>query len=120
MSTSPRARAGVGLRIKERREQLGWTVRELARRSNVSPATVSRAERHCQVIGYANVIKLATALSVSLAFLTDAPPPQGRSLSDVNDALYRAMDALFAASDRAHSAWLDWRQAYAGATDADD
>lgn len=54
--------ARLGAEIRARREATGLTLRELARRADLSPSALSLAERGGPVIGDAALIRIADAL----------------------------------------------------------
>ena len=54
--------ARLGAEIRSRREALGLSLRELARRADLSPSALSLAERGGPVIGDAALIRIADAL----------------------------------------------------------
>ena len=58
----------IRLRVREMRESLGWSQRELARRSGVRHATISEAERG-RSINLTTLEKLADALDTDAAIL---------------------------------------------------
>ena len=58
----------IRLRVREVREALGWSQRELARRSGVRHATISEAERG-RNINLSTLEKLADALDIDAAGL---------------------------------------------------
>ena len=58
----------IRLRVREMRETLGWSQRELARRSGVRHATISEAERG-RSINLTTLEKLADALDIDAAVL---------------------------------------------------
>jgi transcriptional regulator with XRE-family HTH domain len=58
----------IRLRVQELREALGWSQRELGRRSGVRHATISEAEAGASV-SLATLEKLANALDVNAAAL---------------------------------------------------
>lgn len=73
-SRRPRAQslmdpATLGERLRTARKELGWTLVQLAERSNVSITTISRAERGQLALGYENVTALAQALQIDLGVL---------------------------------------------------
>lgn len=55
--------ARLGAEIRERREATGMSLRELARRADLSPSTLSLAEHGGPVIGDAALIRIADALA---------------------------------------------------------
>lgn len=63
----------LGDRIKQRRDKLGWTQTELAQRSGVQQAMISRYERgEVKQARSDHLEKLAEALGVSMDYLTGA------------------------------------------------
>lgn len=72
----------LGVRLRTARKQRGWTLVQVAERSNVSITTISRAERGQLALGYENVAALAQALQLDIGTLfsneyEDSPPKQG-------------------------------------------
>lgn len=61
--------AKLGNRLRTARKQLGWTLVQLAARSNVSITTISRAERGQLSLGYENVAALGQALQIDIGTL---------------------------------------------------
>ncbi len=57
----------VAARIRELREQRGWSVRELSRRSKLAPESVSRSERGITEVTITNLSKICTGLGLSVA-----------------------------------------------------
>lgn len=72
--------ATLGMRLRTARKQLGWTLMQVAERSNVSITTISRAERGQLALGYENVAALAHALQLDIGTLFSeayaSPAPQ--------------------------------------------
>jgi transcriptional regulator with XRE-family HTH domain len=74
-----------GQRITRRREALGWSARELARKAGVSASTVVRAEHATGDVWMGIAIKMASALGASLPGMLGEPvcgtcdghPPKG-------------------------------------------
>ena len=63
----------LGERVKQRREKLGWTQTELAERSGVQQAMISRYERgEVRQARSDHLEKLANTLGVSMDYLTGA------------------------------------------------
>lgn len=61
--------ATLGERLRAARKQLGWTLVQLAERSDVSITTISRAERGQLALGYENLTALAQALQIDIGAL---------------------------------------------------
>ena len=58
------------LRVKEFREKSKMTQGELAKRSNLSRATISRIEnQYAEVVNMASLIRIATALGIEVESL---------------------------------------------------
>lgn len=68
----------VGLRIRERRETRGLTLRALAARSGVSPSTISDIERGAKSPTISTLALLADALDASIADLLESARPARR------------------------------------------
>jgi transcriptional regulator with XRE-family HTH domain len=62
-----------GQRIKRRREALGWSARELARKAGISASTVVRTEHATGDVWMGMAIKIADALGVTLPELLTDP-----------------------------------------------
>lgn len=91
-STVTPARASVVESLKFRRKELGLTLEEVARRSGLSPAFISLAERHKAVPSIVSLIALAKALEVDINyFLT--PPKIGRILRRAQEPEIFPMDS---------------------------
>lgn len=90
-ATAP-APASVVESLKFRRKELGLTLHEVARRSGLSPAFISLAERHKAVPSIVSLIALAKALEVDINyFLT--PPKIGKILRRANEPEIFPMDS---------------------------
>ena len=66
----------MGIRIKERREELGMTQEELAKKSNVSRQTISNIENgRCDSVLTGTLMAIASALgtTVDKIFYPDCP-----------------------------------------------
>lgn len=86
------ARSSVVDSLKFRRKELGLTLEEVARRSGLSPAFISLAERHKAVPSIVSLIALAKALEVDINyFLT--PPKVGSILRRAGDPEIFPMDS---------------------------
>jgi transcriptional regulator with XRE-family HTH domain len=86
------APASVVESLKFRRKELGLTLHEVARRSGLSPAFISLAERHKAVPSIVSLIALAKALEVDINyFLT--PPKIGKILRRANEPEIFPMDS---------------------------
>lgn len=91
-SSAAPARASVVESLKFRRKELGLTLEEVARRSGLSPAFISLAERHKAVPSIVSLIALAKALEVDINyFLT--PPKIGKILRRAEDPEIFPMDS---------------------------
>lgn len=78
--------------LKFRRKELGLTLHEVARRSGLSPAFISLAERHKAVPSIVSLIALARALEVGIDyFLT--PPKIGKILRRASEPEIFPMDS---------------------------
>jgi len=91
-SPAPAAQTSVVESLKFRRKELGLTLHEVARRSGLSPAFISLAERHKAVPSIVSLIALAKALEVDINyFLT--PPKIGKILRRASDPEIFPMDS---------------------------
>lgn len=76
----------VGLKIKHRRLELGWSLRELAKRMGyANQSTVARIETGTIDIPQSKVVKFAEVLGTSVAYLMDWEEVQKNNdtLSDI-------------------------------------
>jgi len=90
-SSTP-VRSSVVESLKFRRKELGLTLEEVARRSSLSPAFISLAERHKAVPSIVSLISLAKALEVDINyFLT--PPKIGKILRRAEEPEIFPMDS---------------------------
>jgi transcriptional regulator with XRE-family HTH domain len=91
-TASAPAAASVVESLKFRRKELGLTLQEVARRSGLSPAFISLAERHKAVPSIVSLIGLAKALEVDINyFLT--PPKIGKILRRAREPEIFPMDS---------------------------
>lgn len=67
--------ARVAQRVRRIREQHGWSVAELARRSEMAAPNIHRVEAGTHVPTTRTLVRLAGALSVPLAHLVQVRPP---------------------------------------------
>jgi transcriptional regulator with XRE-family HTH domain len=65
--------AGLGVRLKQMRDARGWTLDELAERSGLSKAFLSRLEAGDRQPSIAAILTLAKAYNVSIASLFEQP-----------------------------------------------
>lgn len=61
--------AGVGERIKKRRQELEWTQDQLAQKAGISKSFLSDLENGKRSVGAENLLDIARALGVSIDFL---------------------------------------------------
>ncbi|MCZ7647988.1 MAG: helix-turn-helix domain-containing protein [Planctomycetota bacterium] len=61
--------ANVGERIKQRRQELGWTQDHLCAKAGLSKSFLSELENGKRSVSAANLLDISRALSVSLDFL---------------------------------------------------
>ena len=73
--------SGFGKRLKELREKAGISQYELAKRSKVSPTSLSRMEAETREPTWPTVLKLAKALDVPVGSF-DVDPPAGEVVDD--------------------------------------
>lgn len=67
----------VGKRVRRLREERGWSMGELSRRSDVPTSTISRFERGKTDLGTSSFLKITRALRTSdheLRYLIGGPP----------------------------------------------
>src|SRR5512139_1130118 len=66
----------VGARIRQRRNELGYSLRELGARTNLTASFLSQVENGQCSLSLASLQRIATALEVPMfAFLENSPPP---------------------------------------------
>jgi transcriptional regulator with XRE-family HTH domain len=63
--------AGIGVKIRLLRQAEGLSLQQLAERSGVSAASIHKIERNAMVPTITTLMKLATALDRSIAYLVD-------------------------------------------------
>jgi transcriptional regulator with XRE-family HTH domain len=73
--------AGVGVavagRLRALRLERGWSIRELARRSQLAPESVSRSERAVTEVTITNLEKLCRGLGITVSeFFEGLEPPR--------------------------------------------
>lgn len=61
--------AGVGERIRRRRQELGWTQEQLCQKAGISKGFLSDLENDKRSVSADNLLDLARALSLSLDYL---------------------------------------------------
>lgn len=90
----------IGVRIREKRTEKGWTQAELAERSGIEPSNISHIERAATKLSLPTLVSIANALEASLDELVydSLSRSAGVSfekidglLSDCTDAELRAM-----------------------------
>jgi len=85
--------------LKELRARLGWSIRELERRSGVSNASISRIESGLSEPKAETLIALANALGVESRILLEAPIKHAKTI-DIQDALRCKFKALLLRSPK--------------------
>ena len=71
----------LGRRVRELRQESGWTVEEAAERFGIEPAHVRRVEAGRTNPSLATLVSIAHGLSTDLAELLVEPPPKSRKNS---------------------------------------
>ena len=71
----------IGRRVRSGRTGRGWTLDDLAERSGVSRRMVVNVEQGVTNASIATLLRLSTALGVSLASLVDVPEPTALAVS---------------------------------------
>lgn len=61
--------SGVGERIRQRRQELGWTQDQLAQKAGISKSFLSELENGKRSVSANNLLDIARALGVSIDFL---------------------------------------------------
>lgn len=61
--------AGIGRRIRKRRQELGWTQEQLCQKAGISKGFLSDLENDKRSVSAANLLDISRALSVSLDYL---------------------------------------------------
>jgi y4mF family transcriptional regulator len=97
----------VGARIRARREELGWTQEDLARKANISKSFLSDIENGKRSVGADKLLDVARALSRSLDFLMTGKDAESGELSPTEVQIPKSL-AKFAADEG-----LSFRQALA-------
>lgn len=97
----------VGARIRARREELGWTQEDLARKANISKSFLSDIENGKRSVGADKLLDIARALSRSLDFLMTGKDAESGELSPTEVQIPKSL-AKFAADEG-----LSFRQALA-------
>lgn len=94
----------TGEKIKQRRIELGWSLRELAKRMGyANQSTISRIEKGEIDIPQSKVVKFAEVMGTSVAFLMDWEDTKKRNdtLSDIvirlqtDDVFLSAVESLY-------------------------
>jgi transcriptional regulator with XRE-family HTH domain len=94
VSTPPRTRRGrkpspaalvpVAQELRQRRELLGWTLREAAKRASVSPAALCEIEHGRRAPSVSTYAKLREALGLEVSRVVDAVPPRRQRRLDAD------------------------------------
>lgn len=94
----------TGVKIKQRRQELGWSLRELAQRMGyANHSTIARIEKGEIDIPQSKVVKFAEVMGTSVAFLMDWEEVQKKNdtLSDIvirmqtDDVFLSAVESLY-------------------------
>lgn len=126
--------ATVGERIREVREELGWTLEELARKAALSKGFLSDVETNKRDISSVNLLKVANALGASLDYLlrgegaggrldkpVEIPPELSQAAQQLNLSYAQTLELLEAHQSviarrsnrmRRHFAIKDWVDLY--------
>lgn len=105
----------VGAKIKQRRLELGWSLRELAKRMGyANQSTVARIEAGAIDIPQSKVVKFAEVLGTTVAYLMDWEEVQKKNdtLSDIvirmqmDDKFRSAVESLYKLDDKKLSSIL--------------
>jgi transcriptional regulator with XRE-family HTH domain len=67
--------ANIGHRIKEKREELGLSIRELGRRTDLTASFISQIEHGRTNVSVGSLRRIAEALGVSIQYFFTEPPP---------------------------------------------
>ena len=81
VEVDPGLPAVIGRRVRSARTGRGWTLDDLAGRSGVSRRMVVNVEQAVSNASIATLLRLSTALDVSLASLVDAPESSALAVS---------------------------------------
>ena len=79
----------IPLRLKEERRQRGWTLDELARRSGVSRAMISKIERKASTPTAVLLARLADAMGLTLSALMFEPRALGHRVTTLGEQVQR-------------------------------
>ena len=71
----------IGLRIRHRRSEKGYSIRELTEKAGLSPAFISQIERGKVSPSLDSLRKVASALDVPMAYFFSENPPGGSILA---------------------------------------
>lgn len=77
----------LGRRIANRRNELGLTQEGLAEKADVTPQMVSTAERGAKALRPQNLLKISSALNVSVDFLLTGNEDRIISISEISSEL---------------------------------
>jgi transcriptional regulator with XRE-family HTH domain len=69
----------VGVRIRSRRQELGWTQEQLAEKARISKGFLSDLETGARNVSAEYLLKIAQALSVTLDFLMKGDPSKPKT-----------------------------------------
>lgn len=106
----------TGEKIKQRRMELGWSLRELARRMGyANQSTISRIEKGEIDIPQSKVVKFAEVMGTTVAFLMDWEEVKKKNdtLSDIvirmqtDDVFMSAVESLYKLDQRKLSSILN-------------
>lgn len=86
----------TGEKIKQRRLELGWSLRELAKRMDyANQSTVSRIEKGEIDIPQSKVVKFAEVMGTTVAFLMDWEEEQKKNNTQADIVLRMRSDEVF-------------------------
>ncbi len=89
------AESDFGIRVRQRRYELGLTQRDLAERMRLDPSAISRIEDGSRAVPVGEVVQLVAALDTDLSVLFDRPPvvvaDDGVTICVTEDGVERAV-----------------------------
>jgi transcriptional regulator with XRE-family HTH domain len=102
----------VGSRIRDRRRELKWTARKLAKNAGISAGFLSGVENSQRSIGASKLLDIARAMSVSLDYLMTGEEHQGRhTVGDINRTQPRQRQVPEALSQIASNLDISFKEA---------
>ena len=79
-------------RLKESREQKGWTQKQLSEKAELTPTTLSAYEKGLKNPSLTSAVRIARELEVSLDWLSGISEKQEQSISNYGDLIKLLVD----------------------------